>query len=66
MTASRTVIGRAAAAAVGLALALFLCASAAHAVSPQQREADEALNAWDIVGAVSALTRFVARHDTDD
>jgi len=50
------------------ALILGLClvfASAAHAVSPQQREADEALNAWDIVAARAMVDRLNAEDASD-
>ena len=54
----------AAIAAMSLAWVVALLGSAL-AVSPQQREADEALNAWDIVAARSMIERLVAEDKGD-
>ncbi len=57
------------AAIIGCALLLFagvfLSAGVVHAVSPQQREADEALNAWDIVGARPMIEQLNAEDGSD-
>lgn len=48
-----------------IAIFLLVAGGAAHAVTPEQREADEALNAWDVVAARALIERLNAE-DADD
>lgn len=46
-------------------LAMVLAAGSASAISPEQRDADEALNAWDIVTARAMVERLNAADPND-